>query len=170
MPRKNLIAVACVSALLALGYANPHKPQTLAPAAGKTAPPTAASLPGSPKPLVRPIPRTPPAPQPAARTAPTPLPATTIRANVISQGNSYLVSRDTAADPVPLFRQAIVLANVRAAVAGLPAQPKAEFRRGLLTLTFLDGTQPEIAAAINRALSVPEVTKLRATLPPDSSL
>ena len=54
---------------------------------------------------------------------------------------------------MPLFRQAIVLANVRAAVAGLPAQPKAEFQRGLLTLTFPRGTQPEVATAINRTLA-----------------
>ena len=67
----------------------------------------------------------------------------------------------TQAQPVPLFRQAIVLANVRAAVAGLPAQPKAEFQRGLLTLTFPRGTQAEMAAAVNRAFAVPEVSRIQ---------
>jgi len=62
--------------------------------------------------------------------------------------------------PVPLFRQAIVLANVRAAIAGLPAPPKAEFQRGLLTLTFGQATSEQIAAAVNRAIEVPEVTRL----------
>ncbi len=70
------------------------------------------------------------------------------------------------AQPVPLFRQAIVLANVRAAVAGLPAQPKTEFQRGLLTLTFPRGTQAEVAAAVNRALAVPEVSRLQVIPPP----
>ena len=80
--------------------------------------------------------------------------------------NSLLVSRGTATEPVPLFRQAIVLASVRAAVAGLPAQPKAEFNRGLLTLTFPPGSKTEVTAAINKALTVPEVTRLRANLAP----
>jgi len=65
------------------------------------------------------------------------------------------------AQPVPLFRQAIVLANVRAAVAGLPTQPKAEFQRGLLTLTFPNGTEEEVTAAVNRALAVPEVSRIQ---------
>ena len=93
--------------------------------------------------------------------------AAQINANVTRDANnSLLVSRGTTAEPVPLFRQAIVLANVRAAVAGLPAQPKAEFQRGLLTLTFPPGSQGEAATAINKALTVPEVTRLRANLPP----
>ena len=70
------------------------------------------------------------------------------------------------AQPVPLFRQAIVLANVRAAVAGLHAQPKTEFQRGLLTLTFPRGTQAEVAAAVNRALAIPEVSRLQVILAP----
>ena len=65
------------------------------------------------------------------------------------------------AQPVPLFRQAIVLANVRATVAGLPAQPKAEFQRGLLTLTFPNGTEAEVEAAVKRALAVPEVRRIQ---------
>jgi hypothetical protein len=97
-----------------------------------------------------------------------PRPAAVINANVVRDpaGNSLLVSRGTATEPVPLFRQAIVLASVRAAVAGLPAQPKAEFNRGLLTLTFPPGSKTEVTAAINKALTVPEVTRLRANLAP----
>jgi hypothetical protein len=103
--------------------------------------------------------------QPAPQQTATGAAPTAIRANVVRDGNSLLVSRGPAAAPVPLFRQAIVLANVRAAVAGLPAQPRAEFQRGLLTLTFPRGTGPEVAAAVNRAIEVPEVTRLR-VIPP----
>jgi hypothetical protein len=55
---------------------------------------------------------------------------------------------------------------VRASLAGLPGQPKAEFQRGLLTLTFPPAPQAQITAAINRVLAIPEVTRLRANLPP----
>ena len=89
-----------------------------------------------------------------SQTTPPPAPAKT---------GPIIVTRAGAAQaqPVPLFRQAIVLANVRAAVAGLPAQPKAEFQRGLLTLTFPRGTQAEMAAAVNRAFAVPEVSRIQ---------
>jgi len=86
---------------------------------------------------------------------------------VQQDGNALIITRG-AATPVPLFRQAIVLANVRAAVAGLPAQPKAEFQRGLLTLTFPPATQSEVTAAINRVLSVSEVNRVRANLQPQA--
>lgn len=71
-----------------------------------------------------------------------------------------------ATQPVPLFRQAIVLANVRAAVAGLPAPPQAEFRQGLLTLRFRETTPDQVTAAVNRAMSVPEVTRVQVILAP----
>lgn len=143
----------------------------------KPAPPAAPepTKPASIKPALSPTPtpakiRPRPTPRPAARPTPRPAPSnpatpTAIRANVVKEGNSLLVSRGPASQPVPLFRQAIVLAHVRAAVAGLPAQPKAEFQRGLLTLNFPAGTQPEVATAINRAIEIPEVTRLRANLP-----
>ena len=66
-----------------------------------------------------------------------------------------------ATQPVPLFRQAIVLANVRAAVADLPAPPQAEFRQGLLTLKFREATSDQVTAAVNRTMSVPEVTRVQ---------
>ncbi len=64
------------------------------------------------------------------------------------------------APTVPLFRQAIVLAAVRAAVAGCASPPSAEFKHGLLTLTFAGGTPTEIASAINRAIAVPDVVRV----------
>jgi hypothetical protein len=67
----------------------------------------------------------------------------------------------TTQQPVPLFRQAIVLANVRAAVADLPAPPQAEFRQGLLTLKFRGANSDQIAAAVNRAMSVPDVARVQ---------
>jgi hypothetical protein len=63
--------------------------------------------------------------------------------------------------PVPLFRQAIVLANVRAAVADLPAPPQAEFRQGLLTLKFRGANSDQIAAGVNRAMSIPDVARVQ---------
>ena len=97
----------------------------------------------------------------SATSQPTPPPAP-------AETGPVIVTRAGAsqAQPVPLFRQAIVLANVRAAVAGLPAQPKAEFQRGLLTLTFPRGTQAEMAAAMNRAFAVPEVSRIQVIPPP----
>lgn len=74
-------------------------------------------------------------------------------------GRSLIVTRG-ADEPVPLFRQAIVLAAVRDALADSPALPKAEFLKGMLTLTFGKGTSAEIARDINRAIAVPEVAKL----------
>ena len=139
--------------------------------ASASAPAPAAAVPApKPKPtplkkrstVSRPV-QTPKTPQPA--TTP-PRPAATINANVTREtGNSLLVTRGTTTAAVPLFRQAIVLANVRASVASLPNPPEAEFRQGLLTLTFPPGSQSEATAAINKALSIPEVTRLRANLP-----
>jgi outer membrane biosynthesis protein TonB len=130
--------------------------------------PQPAPKPTPPQAKPRPAPR-PSTTRASPTTSTTPPPtATAINARVSREpgGNSLLVTRGTTAEPVPLFRQAIVLANVRAAVAGLPAQPKAEFQRGLLTLTFPRGTQPEVAAAINRAIELPEVNRLRVIPPP----
>ena len=157
-------------ALLAAGCTTVREkpPTTPAPDASITTPAP------KPKPQPTPVKKRPATttrsvkPKPATPVAATPpRSATPINANVTRDAdNSLLVSRSTTTEPVPLFRQAIVLANVRAAIAGLPAQPKAEFNRGLLTLTFPPGTQSEATAAINKALTVPEVTRLRANLPP----
>jgi cytoskeletal protein RodZ len=78
-------------------------------------------------------------------------------------GNAVIVTKPGAstAKPVPLFRQAIVLANVRASVADLPNPPQAEFRQGLLTLTFPRGTSTEVNKAVNRAMGIPEVTRVQ---------
>jgi hypothetical protein len=84
----------------------------------------------------------------------------------IDYGSTFLVTRrNTATVPtVPLFRQAIVVAAVRAALAGLPAEPTAEFSGGALTLSFARGSAIEVASAINRAIAVPEVLRLRVVL------
>jgi hypothetical protein len=87
------------------------------------------------------------------------------RATWIEPGRSLAVIRASSGQPVPLFRQAIVLAEVRAALARTPARPQAEIRRGQLTLIFSQGTTPQIADAINRTLGVPEVQRLTVILP-----
>lgn len=165
MSGKVLIAV-CVAALsLAAGCtrvqeeAQPQDRPSVAPP---------GTMPPKPVPTRTPAkPPTPPrAPAPPREAAPPPrssradLPSL-IKADTswIDYGNAFLVIRGNH-QPVPLFRQAIVLASVRAAVAGSPAAPRAEFYRGLLTLTFGRGTNPEIAAAINRAIAVPEVSRM----------
>lgn len=73
-------------------------------------------------------------------------------------GNTILVTRGgtIAHQPVPLFRQAGMLAAVRAALADSPIHPWTEFRHGLLVLTFTEGSNSEIAAAVNKALSASE--------------
>jgi hypothetical protein len=157
-----------VAALLALAAAGCSSVSDTAPSVPAPAPIVATTRPQpQPTPVNKTAPRpakpTPPAPKPAPQTTP----AAGINANVTrGSGNSLLVSRGSKADPVPLFRQAIVLADVRASLAGLPAEPKAEFQRGLLTLTFPRASQAQVTAAINKALTVPEVTRLRANLPP----
>lgn len=83
----------------------------------------------------------------------------------IEKGRSLVVTRNTSGQPVPLFRQAIVLAEVRATLAKATARPQAEFLRGQLTLKFSRGTPAQIADAINRTISIPEVQKLVVFLP-----
>lgn len=70
------------------------------------------------------------------------------------------MTRTPQAAPVPLFRQAIVLAAVRSALADAPASPKASFSHGLLTLEFGGASPGDIAASVRRAISVPEVNRL----------
>lgn len=81
---------------------------------------------------------------------------------------SLVVSRGDpgARRPVPIFRQASVLASVRAALADSPARPEAEFRHGLLTLTFPRGSNAEIAGAVRRAMQNPEVAVMGVDLNP----
>lgn len=83
-------------------------------------------------------------------------------------GQRMTVNRGVApsSQPVPLFRQAGTLASVRAALANSPAQPQAEFRNGVLTLKFDRGSNEEIAAAVNKTLSVTGSRSLQVTLQP----
>jgi hypothetical protein len=87
------------------------------------------------------------------------------KATWIEPGRSLAVIRSNSEQPVPLFRQAIVLAEVRAALARTPARPQAELRRGQLTLIFSEGTSAQIADAINRTIGIPEVQRLTVILP-----
>jgi hypothetical protein len=175
MSGKALIAIAviCTAGCATVQHettapAPPH-PSTGAPPPETIRPPE-AGLSGRPQATPRPTPRPPNrAAGPAA--APTPAPqsaAAKIKANVTRPpgANAIVASRGTAGDAVPLFRQAIVLANARSAVAGLPAAPRTDFQQGMLTLTFDRGTPDQIAAAVNRVLDLPEITRLRANLPP----
>ena len=161
MSRKSLLAVPLALLLGGCASLRPPTEPTAPPPQQPTASLREVAAP-APKPTPRPIPR--PAAKPTPFPARTPANQETIQGSVLRDGDALIITRG-AATPVPLFRQAIVLANVRAAVAGLPAQPKAEFQRGLLTLTFPAGTKPDVVSEINRALAVPEVTRLRANLP-----
>ena len=158
---------ALISALLAALLTACTTPRTaIEPAATAASIAPASTIPADVTPPRPPATRTasravvrPPAPPPPAA----PEIGTLIRGHVTREGNTLFVTRG-ANEPVPLFRQAIVLASVRSALADTPAT--AEFRRGLLTVNFPSGTNRQIAAAINRTLQVPEVTRLRANLPP----
>jgi len=172
MSGKALVTMAGTASLLIAGCAGTH--QSVPPP-----PPVAvgASLP-SPKPAVttkslegksRPPLRT-----SLAKPQPKPKPATeeltsSIRGDCtwVAPARSLVVKKAGTPDSpqqVPLFRQAIVLAKVRAALAGTPAAPRAEFHQGTLTLTFNRGSSAEIAAAANRALSTQEVDVMRLEL------
>jgi hypothetical protein len=76
----------------------------------------------------------------------------------VQPGRTLVVNRGAPAarQAVPIFRQASVLNSVRASLAGAAATPHAEFRRGVLTLTFESGSNAEVASAVRRAISTPE--------------
>jgi len=89
------------------------------------------------------------------------------RASWSEQGRSMVVMRGNGGSEkiVPLFRQAIVLGQVRSAVAGSEAVPSAVFSHGTLTLDFSHGSTEAVATAVNKALSIPEVGNVQVLLP-----
>jgi len=176
MASKFLLAPSFAAALLLAGCATARKEATPPqPVTQTVAIPATRETPDKPA-LKR-------KPQTASRTAsprktPPPVPAETTRAALPGMigsgatwsvpGQSLAVSRGGAASsqPVPLFRQAGTLASVRAALAGSPAQPQAEFRNGVLTLKFDRGSNEEIAAAVKKTLTVTGNRDLRVALQP----
>lgn len=110
-----------------------------------------------------------PAPRPPAAASAKPVSsknlADHINGTVVQNGHNLTVTRGTPQPPVPLFRQAIVLATVRTTLNNSPAAPQASFQRGELHLRFDRGTNEQIATAINRVLNVSEVNRLHATIP-----
>lgn len=127
----------------------PVPKQVVAPA---DRPARAAATPSRPRPAATP-----------ARTRPSPPARPTAPSRPAGGPDMTIVTKPGAspAQSVPLFRQAIVLANVRASVADLPDPPQAEFRQGLLTLKFRGQSSEQISTAVNRAMSVPEVTRVQ---------
>lgn len=115
-------------------------------------------------PAKKPDPRTTPRPAlrpPAPNTSLTEM----INGTVSQNGRQLTVTRGAPTAAVPLFRQAIVLAAVRATLNNFRPAPQASFQRGQLHLDFASGSEAEIATVINRTLDLPEVTRLLATLP-----
>lgn len=171
MASKVLIVILTLAAVILAGCAT-TPPTTMAEVKREASPPSAhatktpASKPTAPAPEARPA-----SGEPTTK-LPAPPRGTQIMSLVegdtswIDYGSSFLVTRrnTTSLPPVPLFRQAIVVAAVRAAVAGLPAEPTTEFSGGTLTLNFARGSPVEVASAINRAIAVPEVLRLRVVL------
>jgi len=176
MPRKILIVAAFASAGLLAACSTARDPATELPA-GAAAP--VAAVIGAPAPAPTPATARPPAPRPATRPAPRPTttPPSSVadfsdlppllkgRSTWVQPGRTLAVRTGSGGTAVPLFRQAIVLANVRAAVAAARVEPRTDFQRGQLSLVFNKGTSPQIADAINRALAVPEVNHLTVQLP-----
>ena len=171
MPRKGLVLLLCVGPLFAAGCAAPRGNTSpipaVSPAEARPAPPepsrhfqrTEARSPAKPTPA-----RPARAPQPAASRLPEMVNGSFAW---IESGRSFSASagkQPSGATPVPLFRQAIVLADVRAALASSPARPVATFRQGTLTLSFSGGSDSEIADAVNRALQTGEVSRVEATI------
>lgn len=170
MARKVLLG--CISAALAFAGCTTARE--------KPAPSTPASVAPAPKPDPTPTPvvaktkpRSTPRPAPRPATAPAPtrsdLPGLIGGgATWVDPGRTLVVNRGTpgARQPVPIFRQAGVLAAVRANLAGAPAKPHAEFRRGVLTLTFDGGDNAEIAAAVRRAMNTPDAGAMGVYLNP----
>jgi hypothetical protein len=173
MARKTRLQSLLLVAIFLSGCATARK-EPAAPQYALTAPPTPprpAATPAPEKPKTRPAPR-------PARPRPQPGAAAENRAGLpvlIDAGatwtapgfQSLAVGRGTSPrQPVPIFRQAGTLAAVRAALADSPAQPRAEFRNGVLTLKFDRGSNEEIASAVNKTLSVTGSRNLQVTLQP----
>lgn len=100
-----------------------------------------------------------------AKPAPSKKLADLINGTVVQNGRNLTVTRGTPQPPVPLFRQAIVLATVRTTLNSSSVTPQASFQRGELHLRFERSTNEQIASTINRVLDVSEVTRLHATIP-----
>ena len=163
MSGKALIIIIASAALLA-GCATTPPPATLP--TEKPAPSVHSTDLPPPAPALRLKPATrPPTAAASAKPAPSKNLADHINGIVVQNGRSLTVTRGIPQPPVPLFRQAIVLATVRTTLNNSPATPQASFQRGELHLLFDRGSNEQIASTINRVLTVPEVTRLHATLP-----
>lgn len=174
MASKTRIALLGTAAILLAGCAAVREQPAPAAPAAQVAPapapkPAAQRTTAKPKAQTVSHPALRKSPQPGAQASRSDLPAVIgSGATWAVPGKTVIVNRGVAGSTpaVPLFRQAGVLASVRAAVQDSPAQPQAEFRRGVLTLTFNRGSNDEIAAAVNKALSIPEARKLQVSLQP----
>jgi hypothetical protein len=170
MARKVLLG--CMAAALALAGCTTarEKPVPSMPTSVASAPkPTPTPVPAVAKTKQRSTPRPTPRPTPTPAPARSDLPAMIGGgAKWVDPGRTLVVNRGTPAarQPVPIFRQAGVLAAVRANLAGSPAKPRAEFRRGLLTLTFDSGNNAEIAAAVRSAMNTPDTGAMGVYLNP----
>ncbi len=172
MARKVLLG--CMAAALALAGCTTAREKSAPPPPAPTAPTPA------PAPAQTTTAADKPKPRPAARPTPRPIrvAATPTRADLpamIGAGATWTVPGSTLAvnrgntparQAVPIFRQAGALATVRAALADSPARPQAEFRNGVLTLTFDRGSNEDIAAAVNKTLSVTGGRSLQVALQP----
>ena len=167
---RNVLIVVFGPLILLSGCASPPQATPPQPVVIRPSAPTAVKTP--PAKALRPR-QTPPAvaspPRKKITPKPSPDTASLVRSDVVKEngGRTLLITRQPSqSKPVPLFRQAIILAKVRAALTALPVRPQAEFQRGLLTLNFTKGTPTQISGVINRAMQLPEVQRLRANLPP----
>jgi hypothetical protein len=163
MSGKALIVIFASAGLLAgcstlphTPAANPHVSSPSAVVAEPKPLPIAPAKKPAPRTSTRPAPR-PPAPNTSL--------AEMINGTVSQNGRQLTVTRGAPTAAVPLFRQAIVLAAVRALLNNSRPAPQASFQRGQLHLDFASGSEAEIATVINRTLDLPEVTRLLATLP-----
>lgn len=136
---------------------------------------TPSSTPPRPTASAKPKPPAHSPPPPAKPTASVPVSSRAALPSLIGHGASWNgpdyhvlnVQRGTIEpqQPVPIFRQASALASVRAALADSSKPPQAEFRHGLLTLTFDQSSNNDIAEAVKKTLTIPEARNLQVILP-----
>lgn len=168
MAIKTPIIPLCIAALLIAGCNTAREKSTPPPPVHREAPkpsPSPTPATAARKAPVKSLSPAPSHPKPKPQQPKPPAPPHQDLAALIGDGASWMDYGSTiiitrggtaARQPVPLFRQAGMLASVRAALSSSPIHPWTEFRHGQLVLTFTEGSNTEIAAAVNKALSASE--------------
>lgn len=174
MPRKDLVTAVCAaSSLLFAGCGTVREQTPVAARPADKVPADAIAPPKTPapRPRIKTLSAAKPRPKqavPTANTVTTQLPGLVQGSfRWTDPGRSFTATANDVrpeVPPVPLFRQAIVLADVRAALASSPARPKADFRHGALSIEFRGANDAQIADAVNRVFATGAIERVDATI------